>query len=406
MKVLLINKYFYLKGGAETVFFKTISLLRSKGHEVIPVSTRNEKNLPGENPYFITYPEFRDIRFREKVRHINSFFFNREASKKIEEAILKEKPDIAHIHLMFSSFSVSILPIFKKYNIPVVITVHDYRLVCPASALLNGKSQICTQCRNGRYYRCLINNCGKSGYIESLLFTAEMYFRKFFYPIGRYIDKFIFVSHASYRLYTELNPKFKKYAHQIIYNPIERDDDLDQPYRGKYILYFGRLSEEKGIKTLMHVAERLQNIQIKLAGTGDFPLHDIPKNVELLGFKSGKDLKKVILESTYVIVPSEWYEPFGLCAAEAMALGKPVIASNIGGLPEIVEDRINGYLFDYGNAESLYQTIQTALNIDDPTYYRMCENAYNSIQKFSEERYINNIIELYKTTISEKEKSD
>ena len=141
MKVLLINKYFYLRGGAETVFFKTISLLKSKGHEVIPVSTKNKKNFSGENPYFIDYPEFREIPLKHKIQNIKSFFFNKEASKKIEEAILKEKPDIAHIHLMFSSFSVSILPILKKYNIPVVITAHDYRLVCPASALLNGKLQ-------------------------------------------------------------------------------------------------------------------------------------------------------------------------------------------------------------------------------------------------------------------------
>ena len=401
MKVLLINKYFYLRGGAETVFFKTISLLKSKGHEVIPVSTKNKKNFSGENPYFIDYPEFREIPLKHKIQNIKSFFFNKEASKKIEEAILKEKPDIAHIHLMFSSFSVSILPILKKYNIPVVITAHDYRLVCPASALLNGKVQICTKCQNGRYYNCFINKCGKSGYLESFLFMAEMYFRKIFYPVNHYIDAFIFVSQASFQLYAKLNPEFKKYNHQVIYNPIEIKAAYN-PHRGNYILYFGRLSEEKGIKTLIQTAKRLPDIQIKIAGNGGLVLNDIPHNVELLGFKSGKDLKKTISESSFIIVPSEWYETFGLSAAEAMALSKPVIASNIGGLPEIVENGITGYLFNYRNTESLYQTIQTAINIDDCTYYQMCNNAYNFIRKFSEEKYINNIIELYQNNLKKK----
>ena len=160
--------------------------------------------------------------------------------------------------------------------------------------------------------------------------------------------------------------------------------------------------QEKGIKTLIQTAKRLPDIQIKIAGNGGLVLNDIPHNVELLGFKSGKDLEKTISESSFIIVPSEWYETFGLSAAEAMALSKPVIASNIGGLPEIVENGITGYLFNYGNTESLYQTIQTAINIDDCSYYQMCNNAYNFIRKFSEEKYINNIIELYQNNLKKK----
>ena len=124
--------------------------------------------------------------------------------------------------------------------------------------------------------------------------------------------------------------------------------------------------------------------------------------VQAISGASGKDLEKTISESSFIIVPSEWYETFGLSAAEAMPLSKPVIASNIGGLPEIVENGITGYLFDYGNTESLYQTIQTAINIDDCTYYQMCNNAYNFIRKFSEEKYINNIIELYQNNLKKK----
>ncbi len=151
---------------------------------------------------------------------------------------------------MFSSFSVSILPILKKYNIPVVITAHDYPLVCPASALLNGKLQICTKCQNGRYYNCLINKCGKSGYLRAFSFSWQKCIsEKIFYPVNHYIDTFIFVSQASFQLYAKLNPEFKKYNHQVIYNPIETKAAYN-PHRGNYILYFGRLSEEKRNKNI------------------------------------------------------------------------------------------------------------------------------------------------------------
>ena len=149
MKILQLNKYFYQKGGAETVFFNTISTLENRGHQVIPFALKNTKNKFSEfESYFVEYPELSESNIWTKIINTPAFIYNRQAAKQLERLILAEKPDIAHIHLLFNSLSVSILPVLKKYKIPTVMTVHDYRLICPAYTLTNGKGEICELCKD------------------------------------------------------------------------------------------------------------------------------------------------------------------------------------------------------------------------------------------------------------------
>ena len=152
MKILQLNKYFYQKGGAETVFFNTISTLENRGHQVIPFALKNKKNKFSEyESYFVDYPELSESNIWTKITNIPAFIYNRQAAKQLERLILDKKPDIAHIHLLFNSLSVSILPVLQKYRIPTVMTVHDYRLICPAYTLTNGKGKICELCKDRHF---------------------------------------------------------------------------------------------------------------------------------------------------------------------------------------------------------------------------------------------------------------
>ena len=120
MKVLQIDKYYYLKGGAETVFFNTMDLLEEHGHKVIPFCLKNKKNKPSQYAdNFVDFPELSESSFLTRLMRVPSFFYNTESAKKIEILIKREKPDIAHIHLLFNGISVSILPVLKKYNVPI-----------------------------------------------------------------------------------------------------------------------------------------------------------------------------------------------------------------------------------------------------------------------------------------------
>ena len=170
MKILQLNKYFYQKGGAETVFFNTISTLENRGHQVIPFALKNKKNKFSEYAsYFVDYPELSESNIWTKITNIPAFIYNRQAAKQLERLILDKKPDIAHIHLLFNSLSVSILPVLQKYRIPTVMTVHDYRLICPAYTLTNGKGKICELCKDRHFIHCTLNRCSNGNLTNSML---------------------------------------------------------------------------------------------------------------------------------------------------------------------------------------------------------------------------------------------
>jgi glycosyltransferase involved in cell wall biosynthesis len=198
MKVLQINKYFYIKGGAETVFFNTMDLLTKKGHTVIPFSLKSRKNRPSiYESYFVDYPELSESGLWTKLKYIFAFIHNRQAVRKLKALLLAEKPDVAHIHLMFNSFSVSILPVLKECNVPVVMSVHDYRLLCPAYTFTDGKGHFCERCKAKHPYHCIIHRCYRNEWFSSILLAIDSYYRTWFIRPVELIDKFIFVSKFS-----------------------------------------------------------------------------------------------------------------------------------------------------------------------------------------------------------------
>lgn len=403
MKILQINKYYYLKGGAETVFLNTLQLLEKHGHTVIPFCLKSRKNYPtpyGE--YFVDYPELSESGFFTKLRHLFSFIHNRKAARQLERLLRKEKPDLAHIHLLFNSFSVSILPVLKKYNVPVVMTVHDYRLICPAYTFTNGKGAICERCLKSRsFWRCITGRCSKNNLPNSILLAADSYYRKYFHQPVELIDKFIFVSRFSQNKHIEACRQYLPKS-TLLYNFTLLEDNAATPAKEAYILYFGRISEEKGIATLMEAA-REAGIPLKVAGAGPL-LEQFGKQggakVEFLGFQSGDALKQLILKANFVAVPSEWYENNPLSIIESMALGTPVIGSRIGGIPELIRDGETGFLFEAKSSASLQNALRKALSLSPAQYSEMCAQARRfARENFSENTHYGKLLDIYNKTL-------
>lgn len=404
MKVLQINKYYYKKGGAETVFFNTIQLLAKKMHTVIPFSLKHEKNESSlYAPYFVDYPELSESNFFVKAKHFANFFYNKKAAQQLEKLIVEQKPDIAHIHLMFNSLSVSILPILHKYKIPTIMSVHDYRLVCPAYTFKDGKGNICECCQDGHFYHCVTHKCSKGNLTNSLMLCADSYFRKYIYAPINYIDHFLFVSHFSMVKHIQLDNRFKaKSSYLYNFTPVI---DHYEPLQGKYLLYFGRMSDEKGVDTLIEAARLNPDIPIKLAGTG--PLLEqfkakSPVNMEFLGFQQGDALKELIQKAAFVIVPSVCYENNPMSIIESFMLGTPVIGSNLGGIPELLSDGQTGYTFTPKSSKDLSMTLQKAMAISETEYLQMSENARAfALKNFSEENYYQQLLEVYQQLIQQ-----
>lgn len=407
MKILQINKYPYIKGGADVSFFNTIELLKQHDHEVYTLTINESSSLLKTNyAYFVDYSEIRTSSFLRKLGSIRTFFYNKSAAKEIEKIIKKSRPDIVQIHLLFNGISVSILPILKKYKIPVIYTVHDTRLLCPSSSIwLKGK--LCENCYKRGFANCFIHKCYQNSCINSFMVMLEMIYKDFFFSYFKYIDKYLFVSNK-YKQLHEDNRKYFLGKGIVLYNFYPKLN-LVKPnnMKGNYLFFYGRITEEKGILTLVHLMAKFKNVTLKIAGTG--PLleklkKDASNNIEFLGFISGTELSCAIEHSSFVIVPSEGYENNPLTIIEAYSYGKPVIGANIGGIPEIINEGKTGYIFNSGDKKSLENVIKKALMNTEAQYKVLSQNSREFAEtNFSPDNYYTKLISIYKQTITEYE---
>lgn len=375
MKVLLIDVYNYNKGGAETVCFNTGELLETHGHDVVYFALKWSKNNP--SPYSKYFPESKETRRGplRQLKNMVNYFYHFEAAKKLDLLLLNEKPDIAHIHLMWGQISPSIFPVLRKYHIPILFTVHDYRIVCPAYTFRDGHGRICEDCQGKYFYKCFIHTCCKNSKLMSAIMAAEQYFRNCFFNPSKYIDGFIYVSNFARDIQERYMPAVKNTQNVTLYNFSKSIADVSKLMpKEKYFLFFGRLSYEKGVRTLLEAFKDLLDCKLKVAGTG--PEEDGLKeyveaynmhNVEFLGYKRGKELSDLVANAYFVIVPSEWYENNPMTIIEAYSVGTPVIGAQIGGIPEIVIDGKTGFQFVSGDSVDLRDKIECAndLSADD-----------------------------------------
>ncbi|MBN2144932.1 MAG: glycosyltransferase family 4 protein [Candidatus Aureabacteria bacterium] len=423
MKIILINKFLYPKGGDAICALTTGQLLRDKGHEVHFWGMNHPKNP--EYPYKELFIDRLDLDSRHSVKKqfsiAGKLLYSMEAKRKIEKFIhIVGKPDMVHLHNFAHQISPSILDVFKKFNIPCVMTMHDYKIVC-ASYLLLSHGRICTRCSGGNYYQCLLQSCVKNSRIKSMLNTIEMYLHHKVLRNYDYIHTFI--SSSRFLLNTVETMGFKK---RIVHIPNFIDLSRVTPcYDAKEnsICYVGRLSYEKGVETLIKTfkcmeeekkAQRhrgteaqseknekeFQDLKLKIIGTG--PMEAALKaqiagcqNISFLGYKTGDDLKNEIRNSMFCVIPSEWYENNPLSVLEAFALGKPVIGAGIGGIPELVKDNVTGLTFESGNAEDLQEKITTL--VKNPEKIRqMGQNSRKYIEEeFNSEIYYQKLMKVY-----------
>lgn len=404
MKILLIDVYNYNKGGAETVCFNTGKMLEAHGHKVIYFTLKWADNKP--SPYSKYFPESKETRRGplKQIKNMVNYFYHFEAAKKIEQLILDEKPEIAHIHLIWGQITPSIFPVLKKYNIPILFTVHDYRIVCPAYTFRNGKGQICEECQGKYFYKCFTNSCCKGSKLMSMVMAAEQYFRNKFFNPAQFIDGFIYVSNFAKNIQEKYMPAVKSTPNIILYNfstsIIQKGKSTP---KDKYFLFFGRLSYEKGLKTLLTAFKDIPECKLKVVGTGpkeeelkQFVLKTNMQNVDFLGYKQGKELSDLVYNAYFVVVPSEWYENNPMTIIEAYSVGTPVIGAKIGGIPEIVDDGKTGFQFTSTNVEELKAVILKTNNLSNEEYSTISNNTIKfANENLSPHSYWNKLIGFY-----------
>ena len=398
MKVLLINNIFYRKGGSEAVFFNTAEILKKHGHEVVFFSFKREENVACEQSEY--FPELGG-----KAKQMISYFWNKEAARQLEKLIIAEKPDVAHVHLFWGLMSPSIFGVLQKHNVPLVHTAHDYRLVCPGYTFKDGKGEACERCKRWNYYQCALHKCSKGNIVLSTVMSTEMYTRQLFKNPLKNIDGFIFVSKFSEQKHIEHHNEYKDAHHIVLYNYTSPMLEPAMEKKEDYFLFYGRLSYEKGIPTLLKVFAK--NPELKLKVVGDGPLGDglrseyaSYKSIEFLGYKSGLDLFELVRNAKFVCVPSEWYENNPMTIVESYSLGTPVIGANIGGIPEIIEEGKTGLLFESGNVSALEEQVVKAAATTGKDYEAMANAAFAFYeQNFSEKHHYEELMKFYNSVI-------
>ena len=406
MKILSVNKFYWKKGGSESVFFNEKAMLEKGGHKVIPFSMNSDRNEPSPySNYFVDEVDYEKSDLRNRLLSASKIIYSFDAKSKMEKLLQDHSPNLAHFHIFQHQISPSVFGPLRKNNVPIILTLHDLKPICPNYKMyVNGN--VCEQCKGRRFYNCFNNRCTKGSTLGSLVNTIEMYFH---YAMGYYqgVDRYIAVS----RFYKQKMMEAGFPEQQVDYLPNYIDATAFDPQTADkgYMLYFGRLSEEKGISTFLDASILNKEVPHLIVGTG--PLEERLRqkvadggldNVRFLGFKQGDELKTLLSESTCVVVPSEWYENCPMTVLEAFAAGRPVIGSDIGGIPELIEDGEDGFIFEPGNAQALAEKVQWIWEHRNKAREMGMQGRKKIEEQFNAELHYNGLMSIYNSVLGNK----
>lgn len=398
MRVLLVNKFHYLKGGSETYYFELAKLLKEKGHEVAFFSMQNENNIKTDcKEYFV---DSIDLNSGSKLQALE-VIYSKKNRKKFLEAIEDFKPDVIHVNNFQRQLSSSIILAAAKKNIPVVFTAHDYQAICPAITMLDSNNNICEDCMRGKYTNCVRKSCVKNSKLKSILGAIEGYFYSFKKIYTKKINCIITPSNfLKEKLVQDGIPEEKI---QAIHNFSDVEKfNVDVSDEG-YALFFGRLAKEKGVLNLIEAFSKLENGTLYIAGEG--PEKENIKNliqekgledrIKLLGRLNSEEVKECVRKSKFVVVPSIWYENCPYSIIEASLIGKPVIGARIGGIPELIIDNETGFTYEHDNIDKLAEKMRLLFE-DSDLAKKMGEKAKNNaLEQYTKDAYYDKIIKIY-----------
>jgi glycosyltransferase involved in cell wall biosynthesis len=400
--LLSINNYFYPRGGAEVLFLEQNRMFEDIGWQVVPFSMQHAKNLPTPwSEYFPDEIEFgEDYSLASKLAMAPRVIYSLQARDKLRSLLRQVKPRIAHVHNIYHHLSPSILSLLKEEGIPVVLTVHDLKLACPAYTMMRGDKP-CGECRGGNFYHAAVNRCIKGSLALSSLVMLESYVHRYLKLYDANVTRFVVPS----RFMLETLVEWGWSRERFVYIPNFVDHNRFKPDApiGKRFVYCGRLDRLKGVGTLITAAAKArQPVTIVGAGPDDARLRtlaaDLGADVEFRGHLTKDALATVIETARAVVIPSEVNENAPLSVLEAYAAGRPVIGSRIAGIPELIREDDTGVLFPTGDADALADALARFAALPDERLAAMGAAGRQWVERdFSAEAYRQRMLDLYQS---------
>lgn len=361
MKILMVNKFLYPNGGSETYMFKLGEYLANNGHQVEYFGMEHEGRCVGNSVNAYTSDmDFHTASAVDKIKMSLKTIYSKEARQKIRLVLEDLQPDIVHLNNFNYQLTPSIILEIRKWEkdtshkVKIIYTAHDYQLICPNHSMFNN-NEVCESCIGGEFINCTKGKCVHDSTLKSVIGTIEAsYWAN--NRVYEQIDTIICCS-AFMKEKMDTNPLFKNKT-IVMHNFID-EVDATEIEKENYILYFGRLSQEKGIETIL----KAKNTNFVVAGSG--PLEDEVReasNINFVGFKTGDELKELITKATASVYPSVWYENCPFSVMESIMYGTPVIGANIGGIPELIDNQETGILFEPKDVEEFEKAIASIIN--------------------------------------------
>lgn len=400
MRILLVNKFHYLRGGSEKYYFELAKLLKSHGHTVAFFSMKNENNIKtGDREYFV---DEIDMNTGSKFEALN-VIYSKKNKALMEKALEEFKPDIVHINNFQRQLSASIIDAVKEKNIPLIMTAHDLNPICPASIMLyNG--EVCEDCITKGYTSCIKKKCIKNSMLKSVL----GYIEKKYYDLHKMFCKVdCIISPSEFNKNQLLKGKLKCNDITVIHNFVNETKKTDYTL-GYCAFYFGRLSREKGILNLVEAINNIPGARLIIAGDGPereniqayIKEHNLENRITLLGYLNQNDIRENIRKCRFVAVPSIWYENCPYSILETMEIGKPIIGSRIGGIPELIQDGINGFTYEHNDVSELTNKLIKMFSNDEIIKQFSKNSKQIFIENYSAEAYYNKLMTVYNKYIN------
>lgn len=397
VKVLQVNNFNYLRGGSDRIFAETCTGLHARGLEVVrftpegvgpaaeDLDSMKPKAIDLDRPALLDYPRY---------------FHNVDAAQKLQKLIDKyDGFDVAHLHIYHGRISASILPVLRRNKIPIVHTLHEYKILCPVYTM-HRNNHFCALCATSGSHWATLHRCKGGSLVKSLAATLEHEISKK-NGTEALVDRYVCISQFQQKLCEDAGIAKEKL--NLIYNFVDHTMFFPDaaPASELYFLYYGRIEKIKGIELLINVFRRSRH-RLKIMGAGAFlpQALDLARGASNITFHSPESdrlLRQTISSSFAVVVPSEWQEPFGLTVIEAKACGVPVIGSNAGAIPELIAEGVDGFIFEAGNANSLSASIEAMLVADR---FTMGKKALNDVrERFALGRYLDTLVGLFEELV-------
>lgn len=390
-KVLIIHNYYQQSGGEDKVVEQESAMLRSRGIETEHYYVHNDsiqsKGLANMAKLAVeaawSFPEF----------------------KRIKELLLRVKPDVVHVHNFFPVISPSVYHACERLGVPVVQTLHNYRLICPAATFMRG-NEVCEKCLHGTLLHSIRHGCYRGSQLQTIPVAAMIKFNEligtWLHKVSRYIaltefarDKFAESGIPLDRI--AVKPNF--IHHQTVKAKYDPND--------RYLLFVGRISAEKGVRNLLQAWSQLEDrggLRLVIIGDGpqkaELAAAYSQEDIRFLGKQDGDTVLDCMSRAMYVMVPSIWYEGFPMTIVESYSVGTPVLCSRIGALEEIVEDGVTGFHFQHDDLENIKTVIRRAVAYENYAAMRQ-KVAENYAAHYTEEVNVKQLLAIYSEAMEE-----